>query len=113
MPPALSITMSGSLIIRTGSLKMAWSNVIPFDRLVLGAWGAGAGAVTAVKLDIPRRTPTEQRANASKTRGLKRLDLEMRFVFIMFSFREIVLRLVALTAPEHPCATARPSLIRN
>src|SRR2546428_13807837 len=84
MPPALSMTMSGSLIIRTGSFRMAWSNVIPFDRLVVGPKGAaGAGAVTAVKLNIPRRTPTEQRAKASKTRGLKIADWELDFFFMV------------------------------
>jgi hypothetical protein len=64
-----------------GSFQVAWSNVIPFEKLVVGlARDAGLDAVTfalgiPAKLYIARRRPTEQRAKASKTRGLKRPDL--------------------------------------
>jgi hypothetical protein len=74
-----------------GWFLVAWSNVIAFVRLVVGRRVAEAEAVTAtfalepaesfVALDgvpakpsIARRTPTEQRAKANKTRGLKRPD---------------------------------------
>jgi hypothetical protein len=36
-----------------------------------------------VKPNVARRTPAEQRAKASKTRGLKRPDVEVRFFFMM------------------------------
>ena len=39
-----------------------------------------------VKLDIARKTPAEQRAKASKRRGLKRPDLEVGFFFMMILF---------------------------
>src|SRR5712692_4776115 len=96
MPPLLSNRMSGSPRMTTGSFSIAWSNVIPFDRLVVGPRGAGAVVVAAAfafclsaelreepvapldgivaKLSIARRTPTEQREKASKMRGLKRPD---------------------------------------
>ena len=35
-----------------------------------------------VKLDIARKTPAEQRAKASKTRGLKMPDSEVGFFFM-------------------------------
>jgi hypothetical protein len=72
-----------------GSFQVEWSNVIPFDRLVVGPPKDGALDTFVLALDCPfaplegiaaklyiaRRTPTEQRAKASKTRGLKRPDL--------------------------------------
>ena len=65
--------------------------MIPFDRLVVGPARDGALALERpfaslegipAKLYIARRTPTEQRPKASKTRGLKRPDLEVGFFFI-------------------------------
>ena len=88
--------MSGSPRMTTGSFRVAWSNVIPFDKLVVGpAIDAGINGITAfafeepaslpdepvlpldgtvAKLSIARRTPTEQRVKAIKTRELKRAD---------------------------------------
>src|SRR2546422_16743 len=40
----------------------------------------------AAKLSIARRTPTEQRAKASRTRGLKMPDLEAGFFRMMIFF---------------------------
>src|SRR2546422_2181249 len=91
MPPWLSIAMSGSPTMRTGSFKLAWSKVIPFEKLVVGlSSDTGLNAVAfalgfPAKLNIARRTPTEPRANANKLRGLKRPDLEVGFFFMMIS----------------------------
>src|SRR5438093_8486043 len=88
MPLWLSMAMSGSPTMRTGSFKLAWSKVIPFEKLVVGlSSDAGLNAVAfalrvPAKLNIVRKAPTEQRAKASKTRGLKRPDLEVELVFI-------------------------------
>jgi hypothetical protein len=79
-----------------GSFQVAWSNVIPFDRLVVGPAKEAALDTFVLALEPPfaplegiparlyiaRRTPTEERAKASKTRGLKRPDLEVGFFFI-------------------------------
>ena len=70
--------------------------MIPFDRLVVGPAKDGALDTFVLaperpfaplegipaKLYIARKTPTEQRAKASNTRGLKRPDLEVGFFFI-------------------------------
>src|SRR5260370_6042914 len=49
--------------------------------------------VGAAKLTIVRKTPTEQRVKATKTRGLKRPDCEERFFFMRFSFVSLQRRL--------------------
>jgi hypothetical protein len=82
--------MSGSPTMRIGSFQVAWSNVIPLEKLVVGPpIDAGAAAVTAfvsaddpdmsfngvvAKVNIARSRPTEQRLKAIKTRGLKSPD---------------------------------------
>jgi hypothetical protein len=54
------------------------------------ARGASTGVVAA-RLNIAKRTPTEQRAKASKTRALKKPDCESGF-FLMLVFRLDCLR---------------------
>ena len=73
--------------------------MIPFERLVVGpATDARLDIITfalalerafvplegiPAKLNIPSRTPTEQRAKASKIRGLKIADWELDFFFMV------------------------------
>jgi hypothetical protein len=63
-----------------GSFQMAWSNVIPFDRLVVGP--RGAGAVTALKLNIASEMPETQRRTPSRLRVLIKPDVDDDFFFM-------------------------------
>ena len=107
--------------MRTGSFKLAWSKVIPLEKLVVGlSSDTGLNAVVfalrvPAKLNIVRKAPTEQKAKASKTRGLKIADWELDFFFMVgkkvfdqccrmnFSLRESLLLVVIESQPKNGC----------
>src|SRR5260370_27717119 len=109
--------MSGSPTIRMGSFQFAWSNVIPFDRLVVGPPNDGALDTFVLALERPfpplegipaklyiaRRTPTEQRAKATKTRGFKRPDLDVGFFFIEIRGFDYCYRMGVRLSERIPC----------